>query len=170
MQALSAAAPELRGNRGCCPARAVGQAAQQQDTRRGGGTHSSIAPCLLAGPCEMKGMAKKLLCFAACGFLLAPLLVQAATLDEVVYLDTVNGTIVIKMFPEVAPNHIRRIKELVRSGFYDGIKWHRVMKGYNLAQSLENTRGRVLHPHSNGLPLCYRLQIRGTGRGSPRNR
>ena len=48
---------------------------------------------------------------------------------KVIYLDTIHGRIVIRMFPEHAPNHVARIKELVRSGFYDGIDWHRVMAG-----------------------------------------
>lgn len=53
-----------------------------------------------------------------------------ATVDDVIYLDTIHGRIVIRMFPGYAPHHVARIKELVRSGFYDGIKWHRVMQGF----------------------------------------
>ena len=34
------------------------------------------------------------------------------------------------MKPEVAPNHVKRIKELVNDGFYDGIKFHRVIAGF----------------------------------------
>lgn len=41
-----------------------------------------------------------------------------------------DGDVVIKMFPDVAPNHVARIKELVREGFYNGLKFHRVIEGF----------------------------------------
>ena len=41
-----------------------------------------------------------------------------------------DGDVVIKMFPEAAPNHVARIKELVRTGFYNGLKFHRVIEGF----------------------------------------
>ena len=41
-----------------------------------------------------------------------------------------DGDVVIEMFPDVAPNHVARIKELVRQGFYNGLKFHRVIDGF----------------------------------------
>ncbi len=41
-----------------------------------------------------------------------------------------DGDVIIQMYPDVAPNHVARIKELVRSGFYDGLKFHRVIDGF----------------------------------------
>ena len=41
-----------------------------------------------------------------------------------------SGPVVIEMFPQSAPNHVKRIKELVRQGFYDGLKFHRVIDGF----------------------------------------
>ena len=41
-----------------------------------------------------------------------------------------NGDVIIEMYPEVAPNHVARIKELVRSEFYNGLKFHRVIDGF----------------------------------------
>lgn len=41
-----------------------------------------------------------------------------------------DGDVVIKMFPDAAPNHVARIKELVRNGFYNGLKFHRVIEGF----------------------------------------
>ncbi|MBO5284985.1 MAG: peptidylprolyl isomerase [Alphaproteobacteria bacterium] len=41
-----------------------------------------------------------------------------------------DGEVVIEMFPEAAPNHVARIKELVRQGFYNGLKFHRVIDGF----------------------------------------
>ena len=45
-------------------------------------------------------------------------------------LETTQGTVAIEMKPDVAPNHVSRIKTLVREGFYDGIVFHRVIEGF----------------------------------------
>lgn len=41
-----------------------------------------------------------------------------------------DGDVVIEMFPDVAPNHVERIKELARAEFYNGLKFHRVIDGF----------------------------------------
>ncbi|SEH13581.1 peptidylprolyl isomerase [Sphingopyxis sp. YR583] len=41
-----------------------------------------------------------------------------------------GGRVVVQLFPNVAPNHVDRIKQLARAGFYDGIKFHRVIDGF----------------------------------------
>jgi peptidylprolyl isomerase len=40
------------------------------------------------------------------------------------------GDVTIKLRPDLAPNHVARIKALVREGFYDGIVFHRVIPGF----------------------------------------
>ncbi|MEE4288343.1 MAG: peptidylprolyl isomerase [Erythrobacter sp.] len=48
-------------------------------------------------------------------------------------LDTGDGTpkdVVIKLRPDVAPNHVARITELASEGFYDGVVFHRVIDGF----------------------------------------
>jgi len=50
--------------------------------------------------------------------------------DNTLYIDTVHGRIVIEMFPEIAPNHVARVKQLARAGFYDGLTFHRVIPGF----------------------------------------
>ena len=50
--------------------------------------------------------------------------------DNTLYIDTVHGRIVIELYPEVAPNHVARIKELSRHGFYDGLLFHRVIDDF----------------------------------------
>lgn len=43
-------------------------------------------------------------------------------------LDT--GDVVIKLRPDLAPNHVQRIGELANEGFYDGVPFHRVIAGF----------------------------------------
>lgn len=50
--------------------------------------------------------------------------------DNILILETTQGTVKIEMRPDLAPNHVARIKELVREGFYDGIVFHRVIEGF----------------------------------------
>ncbi len=53
-----------------------------------------------------------------------------ADLENTLYLDVPAGRVTIEMRPDLAPNHVARIKELVREGFYDGIVFHRVIDGF----------------------------------------
>lgn len=54
-----------------------------------------------------------------------------ATEDEnTLYMNLKDGRVVIQMRPEVAPQHVARIKELVRDDFYDGLTFHRVIDGF----------------------------------------
>ena len=41
-----------------------------------------------------------------------------------------GGDVKIKLRPDLAPGHVERIKELVGEGFYDGVKFHRVIPGF----------------------------------------
>ncbi len=50
--------------------------------------------------------------------------------ENTLLLKLKDGDVVIEMYPEDAPNHVARIKELVRSGFYNGLKFHRVIDGF----------------------------------------
>lgn len=49
-----------------------------------------------------------------------------------------GGPVVIQMFPEKAPNHVARFKELARQGYYDGVVFHRVIDGF-MAQTGDPT-------------------------------
>ena len=50
--------------------------------------------------------------------------------ENTLILETTKGTVVIEMFPELAPGHVERIKELAREGAYDGVVFHRVIDGF----------------------------------------
>ena len=41
-----------------------------------------------------------------------------------------GGDVKIKLRPDLAPGHVARITELAREGFYDGVKFHRVIPGF----------------------------------------
>ncbi len=58
--------------------------------------------------------------------------------ENTLVMELEHGTVVIEMLPEVAPNHVARVKELTREGFYDGIVFHRVMEGF-MAQTGDPT-------------------------------
>lgn len=63
---------------------------------------------------------------------------EARDLENTLFLDLKDGRVVIEMFPDVAPNHVERIKTLTRQGFYDGIVFHRVIDGF-MAQTGDPT-------------------------------
>jgi peptidylprolyl isomerase len=50
--------------------------------------------------------------------------------ENTLIMETTQGTVVIAMRPDLAPNHVARIKELVREKFYDGIVFHRVIEDF----------------------------------------
>jgi peptidylprolyl isomerase len=58
--------------------------------------------------------------------------------ENTLVLETTKGTVVIAMRPDLAPNHVARIKELAREGFYDGVPFHRVIDGF-MAQTGDPT-------------------------------
>ena len=51
-------------------------------------------------------------------------------LQHMLYLETAHGRIVIKLRPDLAPNHVARIRELTKLKFYDGTPFHRVIPGF----------------------------------------
>lgn len=50
--------------------------------------------------------------------------------QDTLYLDLKDGRVVIKLMPNIAPNHVARIKDLTKKGFYDGLTFHRVIDGF----------------------------------------
>lgn len=55
--------------------------------------------------------------------------------DNAWHLDlSTGGRVTVQLRPDVAPNHVERIRTLTRMGFYDGLAFHRVIDGF-MAQS-----------------------------------
>ncbi|MDB5680018.1 peptidylprolyl isomerase [Sphingomonas bacterium] len=51
--------------------------------------------------------------------------------ENLLYLDlSTGGRVVIRLYPNVAPKMVERIKILTRQHFYDGLKFHRVIEGF----------------------------------------
>lgn len=50
--------------------------------------------------------------------------------ENTLLLQLKDGTVKIQLRPDKAPRHVKRIKELARAGFYDGIIFHRVIEGF----------------------------------------
>jgi len=66
---------------------------------------------------------------------------MTADLENTLYLDVPAGRVVIELLPELAPNHVARIKELAREGFYDGLAFHRVIEGFMVQTGCPNGNG-----------------------------
>ncbi len=55
-------------------------------------------------------------------------------------IETSNGKIVFKLFPDIAPETVRNFKKLAESGFYNGILFHRVIPGFMIQGGDPNTK------------------------------
>ena len=55
---------------------------------------------------------------------------QVKDAENALLLKLKDGDVVIEMYPEDAPEHVKRIKELARAEFYNGLKFHRVIDGF----------------------------------------
>ncbi len=51
-------------------------------------------------------------------------------LENTLILELKDGKVTIELRPDLAPQHVERIKTLVRAGFYDGTPFHRVIEGF----------------------------------------
>ena len=58
--------------------------------------------------------------------------------ENTLVLETTRGRVVIALRPDLAPNHVERIKTLARQGFYDGVPFHRVIEDF-MAQTGDPT-------------------------------
>lgn len=68
----------------------------------------------------------------------ASLSTMQALASDTLLLELKDGTVEIQLRPDLAPNHVERIKTLSNQGFYDGIVFHRVIDGF-MAQSGDPT-------------------------------
>jgi len=53
-----------------------------------------------------------------------------ADAENTLVMELEDGEVEIALFPDKAPKHVERVKELARDGFYDGLTFHRVIDGF----------------------------------------
>mgnify|MGYP006100565145 CR=1 FL=1 len=75
--------------------------------------------------------------------------------ENIMILKLKDGDVKIELFPDVAPNHVKRIKELALEGKYDGVVFHRVIDGF-MAQTGDVKFGNSFNDNFN-------LRSAGTG-------
>ncbi len=75
--------------------------------------------------------------------------------ENIMILKLSYGEVEIELYPEKAPNHVKRFKELANSGKYDGVVFHRVIDGF-MAQTGDVKFGNSNNPDFN-------LSLAGTG-------
>ena len=63
-------------------------------------------------------------------FLIITLTSNINAKENIMILKLKDGDVKIEMFPDVAPNHVKRITELANSGKYDNVVFHRVIDGF----------------------------------------
>ncbi|MCV2881551.1 peptidylprolyl isomerase [Actibacterium sp. XHP0104] len=62
--------------------------------------------------------------------------------ENTILMELKDGTVVIELLPDVAPQHCARIKDLARAGAYDNVVFHRVIDGF-MAQSGDVENGNT---------------------------
>ena len=75
--------------------------------------------------------------------------------NNLMILKLTYGDVEIELYPEKAPNHVKRFKELADNGKYDGVVFHRVIDGF-MAQTGDVKFGNTNSPN-------YNLSLAGTG-------
>ncbi len=78
--------------------------------------------------------------------------------ENIMILKLKYGDVKIELFPDVAPNHVKRIKQLAIEGLYNNVVFHRVIDGF-MAQT-----GDVKHGNSSSKD--FNLRMAGTGGSS----
>ncbi len=62
--------------------------------------------------------------------------------ENTIVMELKDGTVHIELLPDVAPQHVARMKELARSGQYDNVVFHRVIDGF-MAQTGDVKNGNA---------------------------
>ena len=75
--------------------------------------------------------------------------------ENIMILKLKNGDVLLELYDDVAPNHVKRFKKLVEEKKYDGVIFHRVIDGF-MAQT-----GDV--QYGNSTSESYNLKMAGTG-------
>jgi len=55
---------------------------------------------------------------------------QAPDPNNTLVIELKTGRVLIKLRPDLAPGHVKRVRNLAKEGFYDGLTFHRVIPGF----------------------------------------
>ena len=65
---------------------------------------------------------------------------SASSADPIAVIETTYGTIIIQLFPDVAPGHVDNFVRLANEGYYDGTTFHRVIPGFMIQGGDPNSK------------------------------
>lgn len=91
-----------------------------------------------------------------------PALAQKADPANTLVLELKSGKVLIQLRPDLAPKHVERVKLLAKEGFYNGIKWHRVIDNF-MAQSGDPTGTGTGGSKHGKLPAEFTPEVYGRG-------
>jgi len=74
--------------------------------------------------------------------------------ENTIVIELKDGNVTIELLPDVAPDHVARMKELARAGHYDNVCFHRVIPGF-MAQTGDVANGNMVND--------FNLSMAGTG-------
>jgi peptidylprolyl isomerase len=74
--------------------------------------------------------------------------------ENTILIELKDGTVAIELMPDIAPKHSERMKELARTGAYDGVVFHRVIDGF-MAQTGDVANGNF--------DKGFNIRLAGTG-------
>ena len=83
-----------------------------------------------------------------CVTMVKPVKKATASSSKFITIETSRGKVVIETLPKIAPNHVKRIKELADAGKYDNVVFHRVIDGF-MAQTGDVKFGNSNSPDFN---------------------
>lgn len=82
----------------------------------------------------MFSLHKSLLAFSTCAAFFAAAAVPGSAVsanpEDILLMELKDGVVTIELHPKSAPEHVKRIRTLVRQGFYNGLFFHRVIDGF----------------------------------------
>jgi len=67
-------------------------------------------------------------------------------------IETKFGNITLKLFPDVAPGHVKNFIDLAKKGFYDGTTFHRIIPGFMIQGGDPNSKNADKRSHGTGGP------------------
>ena len=87
---------------------------------------------------------------------------QAPDPQNTLVIEVKTGRVLIKLRPDLAPKHVERVKMLAKEGFYNGLKFHRVIDGF-MAQT-GDPQGTGMGGMGDKLPAEFSKEphVRGT--------